>query len=264
MRIKFAGGIGILCLAVSGVSLEAGFSQRNLPAEQPLASDLPDFAVVSIKRLSDPGQSGALYTPDGLVAHGPLLTVIRLAYSRIRSSDEEFVGVPDWVRADRFDIEAKVDPSEVGRFQKLTYAEKALMVQKLLASRFKLKVHEEPREQAGYDLVVIKSGLKVKASDPGPGVTLFNGHEIKAQGYAIANLGVPLSQIVGRSVQDKTGLSGNYSFDMNWAPQIAGDAAYSGPSIFSALEEQLGLKLLPAKHKVMVLIVDHAEKPDIN
>jgi uncharacterized protein (TIGR03435 family) len=256
--------VGTLCLAMSSVAGQSGFSQQIAPAQRPSAAALPDFSVVSIKRSSDSGQNGALYTNDGLQANGPLIVTIRLAYSRIRSSDEEFVGIPEWARTDRYYIQAKVDPSDVGRYQKLTSAEKALMLQKLLADRFKLKLHQAPKEQSGYDLVVAKGGPKLKPSESGPGVTLLNDHEMKARGYSVTQLAVPLSQIIGRTVQDKTGLQGNYEFVLTWTPQTAGDTADAGPSIFSALEEQLGLRLVPAKHQVMVLVVDQVERPSTN
>ena len=240
-------------------------AQQPISAQQASATTLPDFSVVSIKRNLIGGQGSALYTDDGVaVQNAPLLIAIRMAYSRIGSSDEEFAGVPDWARIERFDIQAKVDPSDVEKYQKLTRAEKAVMLQKLLADRFKLKVHEEPREQAGYDLVIAKGEAKVKQAEPGPGITVLNSHEMKAEGYKISSLCVPLSQIIGRTVEDKTGLQGTYDFSLNWAPQDAGDATDAGPSIFTALEEQLGLRLAPAKHQVMVLVIDRAEKPGVN
>jgi uncharacterized protein (TIGR03435 family) len=237
----------------------------TLAQQPPSSTTLPDFSIVSIKRSTGTGQSGILYTDDGLVArNAPLIIAIRLAYSRIKSADGEFVAVPEWVRTEPYDIEAKVDVSNVENFQKLTYAEKNLMLQRLLAEHFKLKVHEQSKEQPGYDLVVAKSGTKLKPSEPGPGVTLFDSHEMKAKGYAVASFTVPLTQIVGRTVQDKTGLQGHYDFTLSWTPQTTSDPTDSGPSIFSALEEQLGLKLVPAKLQVMILAIDHVEKPQAN
>jgi bla regulator protein blaR1 len=236
-----------------------------LAQQPPPSTTLPDFSIVSIKRSAGTGQSGILYTDDGLVArNAPLMVAVRLAYSRIKAPDGEFVSVPDWVRTDPYEIDAKVDVSNVESFQKLTYAEKNMMLQRLLAEHFGLKVHEQPKEQPGYDLVVAKSGTKLKPSEPGPGVTLFDSHEMKAKGYALASFTVPLTQIVGRTVRDKTGLQGHYDFNLTWAPQTASDATDSGPSIFSALEEQLGLKLVPAKVEVMILAIDHVEKPQTN
>src|ERR1017187_10284928 len=125
--------------------------------QPPSPTTLPDFSIVSIKRSTGTGQSGILYTDDGLVArNAPLIIAIRLAYSRIKSADGEFVAVPEWGRTEPYDIEAKVDVSNVENFQKLTYAEKNLMLQRLLAEHFKLKVHEQSKEQPGYDLVVAK------------------------------------------------------------------------------------------------------------
>jgi bla regulator protein blaR1 len=235
-------------------------------AQQPPSSTtLPDFSIVSIKRSAGTGQSGILYTDDGLVArNAPLLIAIRLAYSRIKSADGEFVAVPEWVRTEPYDIDAKVDVSAVESFRKLSYAEKNSMLQRLLAEQFKLKLHEQSKEQPGYNLVVAKSGTKLKPSDPGPGVTLFDSHEMKAKGYAVASFVVPLTQIVGRTVQDKTGLLGHYDFTLDWASQATSDPADSGPSIFSALEEQLGLRLVPAKVQVKILAIDHVEKPQAN
>jgi len=169
------------------------------------------------------------------------------------------------------------------------------MRQALLADRFKLTLHKEIRELPVYSLVIAKNGSKLRVSKPGdtyeaglktasgnivgPHMMLMQlgGGQIGGQGVLLEVLVKQLSSQLGRVVQDKTGLTGNYDFNLRWAPDSArtpaggeqqgSDAATSefyGPSLFTALEEQLGLKLESQKGPVEILVVDHVEMPTEN
>jgi uncharacterized protein (TIGR03435 family) len=152
------------------------------------------------------------------------------------------------------------------------------MLQSLLAERFKLVVHRETRQQQVYDLVIDKGGTKMKDSNVAPGQQqgLRGGRgEITGMAAPVPLLINFLSQQLGRSVIDKTGLTGKYDFALKWTPDPgaaagpkAGDTAppvdVSGPSIFTALQTDLGLKLQSGKGPVEMLVIDSVEKPDAN
>ena len=190
--------------------------------------------------------------------------------------DFQILGAPGWLDSDRFDIEAKAvgDPP---RSQVL------LMLQSLLADRFKLALHRETRELPVYELMLAKSGPKFKekpcVGQPGPdnpcgGFTGSLRGMLVGRVVPTRELAEALATLLNRSVLDKTGLTGNYDFDLNWTPDGAtirgpGDPDApppdpNGPSIFTAVQEQLGLELKSAKGPVEVLVIDHAEKPDAN
>jgi uncharacterized protein (TIGR03435 family) len=255
------------------------------------ALEIPKFAAISIRQNnSDTTTFGVANTPDGVtVKNATLLMLIRRAYGMFTSLDDKFVGMPNWAKSDRYDIEAKVDPADVYMFRKLTQEQRSLAIQNLVADRFRLRVHQEKREQAIYALAVGKNGPKLTDAKPGDtyskGITDEMGHTgagvvrqssrlVQAQAAPLSVLAVILTQVVGRTVEDRTGLLGKYDFTLRWTPETAAATPPgpqelelpndSGPSIFTALQEQLGLKLEPTKGPVEVLVVDHVERPSEN
>lgn len=137
-----------------------------------------------------------------------------------------------------------------------------MAIQNLLADRFRLTIHRETRGVSGYLLVVAKNGLKMTASKPDEGTSLRggNGH-LEAANVRMEVL-VHVLTGAGRLIVDKTGLTGGYDFELNWA--LADDQSSDQPSIFTAVKEQLGLQLEPAKIPIQAVIIDGAEKPSGN
>ncbi|HWG18578.1 MAG TPA: TIGR03435 family protein [Acidobacteriaceae bacterium] len=188
---------------------------------------------------------------------------------------------PDWISNTRFVIQSKPSDAIRDAMQNMAPAERSrengLMMQSLLADRFAFKAHFETRELPVYELVLAKGGPKlVKNSDPtkarfGVGASMFRAAAVSIQvliGVLECN-----SDIGGREVVDKTGLTGTYDISLKWAPlqtaPAAGESAGApssdeGPSLFTAIEEQLGLKLLPAKAPSEVLVIDRIEHPTPN
>jgi len=171
-------------------------------------------------------------------------------------------GGPDWTSSQQFAIDAKSDPPAMR-------AQLLLMLQTLLVQEFKLKFHHESKEVSGYALVVAKDGPKLKDAKPDqlPGFTARITAGRAGQG-SIAGRGVIgavvaiLYSELGVQVSDDTGLNGTYELDLKWTSSDTTDAsASSGPSIFTALQEQLGLKLEPRKISTDIFVVDHAEQP---
>jgi uncharacterized protein (TIGR03435 family) len=153
-----------------------------------------------------------------------------------------------------------------------------LMLQTLLSDRFKLVLHREQRAIPGYRLVLGKSGLKAQVSAPDGGST---GHSqrgrIDAEGCSMPQLALKLAEVLHQPVLDATGVAGRFNLKLVWTPddmqakppsadQRAGNTLDSGagPSIFAALQEQLGLKLEPGKVLAEVLVIDSAQKPSEN
>jgi uncharacterized protein (TIGR03435 family) len=274
-------------MALTGFAFgQTGAPQPRLPVQSVVAQfQLPAFEVASVKQNKSASSSSRLaFTSDGVtIENVTLLHIIRAAYGMFNAVDDEFIGVPGWAKTENFDIEAKVDDADVEEFQKLNFDKRQLMVQALLTDRFKLRAHHETRELPVYELVVAKNGPMLQVSNPGPnddpGGTIKMGHDrIAGQNVVVSQLVTALTHALGRKVVDKTTgqLPGKYDFTLNWTPdeaiaplsQSSNRAAQgpdaSGPSIFTAIQEQLGLKLVPAKGPVEVLVIDHVEYPSMN
>jgi uncharacterized protein (TIGR03435 family) len=258
-------------------------------------SKVPAFEVASIK----PNKSGTdmtmlRTTPVGFSASNiSLKAVIQYAYG---VEENQIFGAPSWLASEQYDIEAKVSSSETDALHDLSPDQRRLMLQPLLADRFQLKVHTEARDLPVLVLVVAKGGLKLHEAKPGdtypnglkgfdggggPGMMLMRPGQLTAQGVDLSSVAKQLSQQLGRTVQDKTGLSGKYDFTLQWTPDrdppmpgapepgqqgpgatISTDS--SEPSLFTAIQEQLGLKLESGKAPVEVLVIDHVEPPSEN
>jgi uncharacterized protein (TIGR03435 family) len=202
---------------------------------------------------------------------GRCITVWGLIYNAyFRSMQDYPPGMPAWGDKDRFDVEAKADDNTTTAMQKLSREEQEkeqrLMLQSLLADRFGLQIHYESKMQPVYELVAAKGGPKMKplSADQKPGWANFGPGEITLHVSPIAALAYSLTHLAGRKVVDKTGLMGNYDIDLKWTPDDQQITLASGPTLFTALQEQLGLKLEPAKAPVDVLVIDHIEKPPPN
>jgi uncharacterized protein (TIGR03435 family) len=159
---------------------------------------------------------------------------------------------PAWLDSDRYDMVAKT-PASTPREQVL------IMLRGLLAQRFQLKMHREPREFRIYDMVVARGGPKVTAATGERSNFTFGAGHVAASEMSMAEfadrLGGPVFQL-GIPVMNSTGLPGTFNFTLDWSA----DDASSKPSLFTAVEEQLGLKLTPTKRMIDIWLVDHAER----
>jgi uncharacterized protein (TIGR03435 family) len=210
------------------------------------------FEVASIKpNTSDSGRSSSKLTPGELfIENVSLQKCIALAYG-ISEDRGGAIVAPDWVGETRYDIVAKIPPD--------IHPEQArIMFQNLLAERFKLKVHWEDRETQIYALLPAKNGPKLQV----PGSNEQRG--VRESPGRLLGMGVPVSALadhlsgpkyqLGRQVVDRTGLQGNYDFTLDWS------ADPDGVSLFTAVQEQLGLKLEAQKGSMKVLVVNSMEK----
>jgi uncharacterized protein (TIGR03435 family) len=240
----------------------------------------PSFDVASVKP-GDPNtrQFGIGMQPGGkfTAANASLQRLIGFAYD-VRN--HQISGGPKWLDSATFNIDAKAGSATPIPPGPLGAPKMRLLVQSLLADRFKLALHRETRDEQVYELVLGKGGSKLKeATDTAKGrqqgLQMGRG-QFTGMASPMLLLVNQLSGQLGRSVIDKTGLTGKYDFTLKWTPDpgaLGGppdgpDATppsdLSGPSIFTAVQEQLGLRLQSARGSVEVLVIDGAEKPDAN
>jgi uncharacterized protein (TIGR03435 family) len=257
-----------LCLA--GVLAACAYAPINaqVPQGAPLAYD-----VVSVKvNHSGRGRWGIdvgdyTYRATNI----PLKELIASAYGI--GSDLVF-GLPGPLDGARFDIDAKLVAGPTAP-QKLTDRQRPGMLKAILADRFGIKAHAEVKTLPVFDLVVARSGLKIKPTAPGDSArdsgTSIHPTAVIASDITMGQLAGTLTGILHRKVIDKTGLAGNYDMDLKWTPdtlehplQNTDAPVDAPPTIFTAVEEQLGLKLESAKGPVETLVLDHADMPSEN
>jgi uncharacterized protein (TIGR03435 family) len=257
-RLSRAAGIGLGAILFTGLSVWS--RQEDTPS-------VPPFEAASVKpnRSGEPSLEFRI-TPGRLaVRNADLKNIIKNAFG-IRQ-DSELAGGPRWIETERYDIVATA-PNAASHEQVLS------MLQTLLAERFQLSVHREQRSGQVYKLTIANSGPKLQALKPGikPRSPSPNTRIIGVFG-GTAGLARALSRLLGHEVIDETGLTGRYDLSIEIARDDPASPAFdagrgpdapSGPSIFAAVEEQLGLKLKGEKATVSVLVIDKVERPTPN
>jgi uncharacterized protein (TIGR03435 family) len=236
-----------------------------------LADSTPPFDVASVKQNKSADQSGNMSIRDNVftATNMPLSSIIEFAYD-IRS--DQIIGLSGPVSSAHFDIEAKVVPPDGGPMPKLDDTVLQAMIIPLLADRFHLKAHLQSKTMPVYDLVVDHGGPKFKFTDEDDDQTnssinmkASNSNNIlTAKDASMSDIAAALSDEVHRQVIDKTGLKRGADITLKWTSDEAADQGGTVVSIFTAVEEQLGLKLQPAKGPVDTLVIDHAEMPSAN
>ena len=291
-----AGWLGVSILIVFGAVYTRPSRARS--QQSPDAAPSYEYEVASIK----PNKSGTnmirlMFTPSGL--SGTNVTLGMLIRSAYGIEENQISGGPSWLNSDHYDVDAKMDSPTADALHKLAEDQRRLaiqhMLQALLADRFKLAVHHDSKELSIYALVVAKSGPKLQQAKPGDtypsgikgpdgigrgGVMRMGRGQLTGQALPLSALARLLTEQLGRTVVDNTGLPGNYDFTLQWTPDESQGASFrgpdtgpqgsapsadsSGPSLFTALQEQLGLKLESQKGPVETYVIDHAEKPSEN
>lgn len=216
--------------------------------------DRPAFEVASVK-VTPPASAGLTsISPYGTgrftATNVTMELLISLAYG---VSDSQIVGLPGRIASERYDVTAKAEAGV-----SLTYEELKPRLQLLLEQRFKLAVHREVKDTQGYALVAAKSGPKLKKAGPGAearGTIFVRG--LRHPSASMDTLAGMLARPLHRPVVNKTGIEGNYNIVLNYSQE--GTADSSLPSIFMALQEQLGLKLESLMVPVEMLVIDHVE-----
>jgi len=262
-------------LAILWIALGAPGLGQGSAATASTGTKTPQYEVVSIKPAKTGSNSNSWQTlRDGFqIRNMPLQSLVYDAYDIIM--DSQVSGMPGWAETDPYDVDAKVDAETAESWKNLPYEERDKleqpMLRALLADRCQFKAHEVTKEEPVYDLVIAKSGLKMKEApteQKGSMTMMYGkGYAITAHAATISVIVENLPESAGRLIVDKTGLGEKkFDFELKWTPdeQRAADPANAGPSLFTALEEQLGLKLVPSKGPVQVLVIDHMERPSAN
>jgi uncharacterized protein (TIGR03435 family) len=255
----------LIGLLVIGFALGSA-SQEQAPASS--TEKLKVYEVVSIRPSKQGTLSGTQALPNGFRDINITLdTLVKDAYATY--NEGQVMGMPSWAKSEPYDVEAKVDADTADAWKSLSdkerWKQEQPMLQSALAERCKLKVHFETKELPVYDLVIDKGGLKMKEATPDEkSMEHVRNGSFTVRAMPIENLVVALPAD-GRLIVDKTGLGDKrFDFDLQWTPDNHRMDADSGPSLFTALEEQLGLKLLSSKAPEKVLVIDHMEKPSPN
>lgn len=255
---------------------------------QSAAPQLPAFDVASIKPYSKSEMMiGVRTTDDGITISGmPMHMIIREAFG---VTNDRLLGEPGWAGTSRYDIEAKVAPEDVPQLKQLSQEQRWTMLVPVLEDRCALKFHHESRNLTVYTLVVAKGGPKLQPSEPAGAAAKQTtpqsrmsigdkGFTMSGDGASIASIAHMLSREIGSTVVDKTELTGTYDYTLEFTPdnraslpmmrpREGGDSPApetQGPSIFTAVQEQLGLKLEAKKEMVDVVVIDHIEQPSAN
>ena len=260
-------------VALSGMVLRAQAPQT--PPPTPMAADAdPSFEVATI-RPSDPAATDVGFRVGGRkfsVLSTSLSVLIQWAYG---VHEKQIVSGPDWLDNDKFDIVGV--PDKEG---KPSGAQWKMMTQKLLADRFKLTFHHDKRVLSVYTLSVGKAGSKLAKSDSTGNLISFS-FETAAGGISLPVKNATMAEfasvlqtgVLDRPVVDQTGIEGRYDLVLKWAPD---DSQFGGhppeaskadsplPSLFTAMQEEVGLKLDAVKAPVDVLVIDRVEKPSGN
>ena len=245
----------------------------------------PPLDVVSVKPDSSDPQSGQLgLRTDGIYASNtPLRFMLEVAFRR-RFDGRRIVNLPAWAGTERFDVAGKVAESDLPKLHGLSGeqydAMRSGLLLEALVDRFHLRTHVEEHDGPVYALVVAKGGPKMtKVGEDAPrslpgtsaSLTAFNG-EISGHIVSLRQLTEALSRAgqLDRPIVDRTGLTGVYDFALKWTPDATPAPADNGapdndqPALFTAIQEQLGLKLVPTKGPVETLVIDHIERPSAN
>jgi uncharacterized protein (TIGR03435 family) len=233
----------------------------------------PEFEVASIKP-SSPGEQGVIQWPPGRFSASKT-TVMNLINYAFEIPEPQVTGAPGWLTSERFDISA-LSGDRIERDPNAKLHPTQLMLQALLEERFSLKYHHETQERPVYALVVAKNGPKLEPNSGKPFEIIRHGRRqiicqrVTMERFARALSSQLRSEELGRPVVDRTAITGEFDFILEWAPEIVSQGRrfkssqdLGGPSVFTAVR-QLGLRLQAEKGPVDILVIDHVGKPSEN
>ncbi len=298
-RLVTAVGCVVVIGVLSAGVVMAGVRPLRFAGEAQLlhaTGPLPRFEVATIKRTTDDGRSQAgSKSPTEFEIHNfTVKDLLQMAYGI--KSDSQLEGVSGWMTSEHFNIDAKLSDEEAAAENKLPWEKQLerwqLMMQGLLADRFHLRASEAMKNVSVYELLAAKGGPKLKPSEmeddpekPGtkkpvkPSQEGLHGQgKMDGQAITVSELAEALGRLPelgggqhfggGRMVVDKTELTGLYDWSLRWTPSSIETGAVSpnpdAPGLFTAVEEQLGLKLVSGKAPVQVLVVSQIERPTEN
>ena len=275
-RLNFGKKLVLAMVGIAAILLPLVFGIMNAPPLRAESSmSRPQFELASIKLSKDSRYTGIVSHPGGyLTANGPLSILIEEAY---RVKRTQIVGAPAWIDSDQYLIAAKAD-------RNLSEEQRERVLQALLEDRFEMKIRREPKEVKIYALTIGGSGVKQPGTNavscsqtlcPPAGeirAAIYPGFAwLQGRGVTTALLVNRLSSFLDRPIVDETGYAGRFDVDLQFAldrgfrfpdgSTISSSRDETRPSVFVAVQEQLGLEIESAKHTVNVLVVDHVSRP---
>ena len=238
----------VLCFMVASGFISSVWAQPE--------KGMPEFDVASVKANHSGNDKGSIQMAKGALTmmNAPLVKIISTAFGISEDRDAYLLAGPSWIREERYDVIAK--------FPAASSADQVrLMLQALLNERFGMRFHREMREVPAYALIVAKSGLKARPAAEGSlgGFRRGAGH-LESRSGTMAALADKLSQSSDRPVVDKTAIPGAYEFALDWVPDQLQNEGRGGPSLFSAIQDQIGLKLEARREAMEVVVVDYLKK----
>ncbi len=275
-----AGMLRLLCFCFCAVCFVPSAGSQT--AAEGASLPLPAYDVVVI-RPNNTGRNGSDIGVDDGFFRGTNVSLKRLLVKAYGIREGLIAGIPAWADSPRYDISAKVVDADPNVLAKLDQRQRRAMLTAVLVERFHLKVHFEDKTVPVYDMIIGRDGPKFRESPPpppvdpskpplafGPGSMSVDNTDLKANRVPLSELADNLSIKLDRTVIDKTGLTGRYDLRLRWTSDrdalANGDNAQpdAPPTIFTAIEEQLGLRLVSSRGAVPTLVVDHADPPSAN
>jgi uncharacterized protein (TIGR03435 family) len=292
-----AGGVAASTVALGALMLAGSLAPRWIAFAQQQPRLAFEVASVKPNASQDFRSSGFQFSPAGrfTVTNTPVVMIVAVAYN-VPFQSSRLKGAPGWLRMDKYDIEATAGKDAIGLPPKVREEKMRLMLQALLADRFKLAIHRETKVMPVYGIIRAKNGPKLEKSKIAekdcpdgpigpfapPGSVYCHsfaggqGRGLHGQAVDISDLALAVTNFTDRPVVDKTGIKGLFHIETTpWLPMNLGPAPAQGaraedgsevadlPSIFTVFE-QLGLRLEPQKAPVETFVIDHVEKPDAN
>lgn len=268
MRLGLTGLVAAVLLAFGMARAQSASEKDGITQPKAMAkgSD-PDWEIATVKP-SDPNDNGhqhILFRGQHVMLLDHTVEEILLISYGVEKS--QLAGEPNWVKTERWDVDGVSDVEGTPGLPQLQQ-----MMRKILAERYGLKLHHEQREMPVYALTVAKGGPKLvpNTSDPNGLMdqqnNMSNGRDVEAlKNTSMAELALILQFRVDRPVVDQTGLKGRYDFNLQWTTdEASAPAPDAPPGLFTAIREQIGLRLEPAKAPADVLVIDQVERPGAN
>lgn len=267
----------LLCwIAATGIYAQA--PSASAPPTQTQQSSFKGFDVISVKQHKGEEDSGMRISRAPGMFSVTNITLTELLMNAYDIRDTCVYGMPSWAGKLRWDVTAKILNTPVASMdhppsQQQDTADYQAKAQSILFVRFGLKAHMEEKQLPVFDMVAVKNGVKFhKSTAPAEkhGLWLRKFNELTATGVSLSSFAEMITYDVGRTVIDKTGLHGDYDLSLKWSPEEQVEnakdsgAADRPPVIFTALREQLGLKLVPSKGPVKTLVIDSVNLPTAN
>ncbi|GGA77835.1 hypothetical protein GCM10011507_31350 [Edaphobacter acidisoli] len=259
--------IGLLILAPNAIAQQNGAKPPAVSPMSPMPANAhPSFEVATIKP-ANPNETSGNFQIGGhriFIENETVDSLISAAYA---VHPKQIVDEPAWLGTAKFDIEGQADLAGVPNLQQIQE-----MLQGLLRDRFGLKFHRDKRDLSIYAIKVAKGGPKMTRSpETSYGLPSQTGHghggqiERKFTNNSMSDFALGMQTYLDRPVVDETGLAGRYDFTLKWSPDnLPVSEPDAAPGIFTAVQEQLGLKLEATKGPADVLVIDHVERPSPN